>query len=195
MICSAVIVTRGNVDLGPIIQDIVPHVDELIIRIGHGGVLERWEGVLSAKHDHVYVQDDDAIVEVMGLLAAHVRRGGGFNTDPFITCNMPEWKRPEYQDGTALVGWGALVPKQVALDALIRYRIHYDMDELFKRECDRVITGLSPLHLVDVPFSHAPWADGPGRMCQKPGDPNHAAARKLIRDRIEVVRKGVRATA
>ena len=178
---SAVIVTRGDVDLGPVIAPIVPLADELIIRRGHGGVWERWEAVLSAKHDLCYVQDDDAIVDVEAMMVCSAPADR-------IVCNMPEWKRREYQDGTALVGWGAFVPKRAAESALVRYRQIFDADELFLRECDRVITGLSPLELVDVPFSHAPWANGPGRMCTRAGDPAHAFARLSIRNRIETIR-------
>lgn len=188
---SAVIVTRGNVDLGPVIAPIVPLADELVIRQGHEGVWERWEAVLAAKHDLVYTQDDDAIVE---LDSFKVRPTQGIFEE--ITCNMPAWKRPEYQDGTALVGWGAFVPKMVAALALANYRAHFrEIDALTRREADRVVTGLSKLNLVDVPFSHAPWAHGPGRMCSAAGDPAHAAARGAIRARIQVVRAALRARA
>lgn len=179
---SAVIVTRGDVDLGPVIAPIVPLADELIIRRGHNGVWERWEAILGAKHDLCFTCDDDAIIDVQWFLSA-------FPPQPDeIFCNMPEWKRGEYQDGTALVGWGAFVPKRLALAALTKYRRVFPEDDLFRRECDRVITGLSPLHLVDVPFQHAPWAHGANRMCAKAGDPKHAAARVSIRTRIETVR-------
>ena len=40
---SAVIVTRGDVDLGPCLSSI--DADEVVIRKGHGGVWERWEAV------------------------------------------------------------------------------------------------------------------------------------------------------
>jgi hypothetical protein len=185
---SAVIVTRGDVDLGPIVAPIVPLADELVIRRGVGGVWERWEAILAAKHEIVYTQDDDAIVDV-GLLKAWPPDGQR------IRCNMPADRRPEYQDGTALVGWGAFVPKALALAALISYRRLYDLDDLGRREADRIVTGLSPLELVDVPFSHAPWANGPGRMCSRAGDEAHGAARAAIRARIQTVRASVRSRA
>jgi hypothetical protein len=178
---SAVIVTRGNVDLGPVLDPIVPLADEIVIRRGHGGVWERWEAILAAKHELVYTQDDDAVVDLEAFKVWP-------NCLEVITCNMPADRRAEYQDGTALVGWGAFVPKAVALAALIRYRQHFDTDALFRREADRVVTGLSRLELVDVPFKHLPWANGAGRMCAAAGDPAHAAARAAIRERIQVVR-------
>ena len=183
---SAVIVTRGDVDLGPIVAPIVPLADELVIRRGHRGVWERWEAILSAKHELVYTQDDDAIVELYSLVVA--RSPESLRLDR-IVCNMPGWKRVEYQDGTALVGWGAFVPKRLVAEALARYRRHFDDDDLFRRECDRVITGLSMLELVDVPFSNAPWANGPGRMCSAAGDPIHARARAEITARIKTIRE------
>ena len=189
---SAVIVTRGDVDLGPVIAPIVPLADELVIRRGHNGVWERWEAILAAKHDIVYTQDDDAIVDMEIMLARSLEKvdhpAGTILMPDALVCNMPEWKRGEYQDGTALVGWGAFAPKRLVKAALVKYRAVFNPDELFLRECDRVITGLSPLHLVDVPFHHAPWANGPNRMCAKAGDPKHAAARHSIRTRIESIR-------
>ncbi len=175
---SAVIVTRGDVDLGPVLTPIVPRADEIVIRRGNGGVFERWEAILAARYDLVYTQDDDCVVD---LEAFKVRLSE-------MTCNMPGWKRPEYQDGTALVGWGAFIPKAVARVALARYDSMFYRDELFMRECDRVFTGISKLELIDVPFENMPWANGPGRMCSKPGDPVHAAARAEIRKRVEAIR-------
>jgi hypothetical protein len=198
---SAVIVTRGDVDLGPIIVPIVPLADELIIVRGHGGVWERWEAILAAKHEVVYTQDDDAIVDLEAMIGAI---GSDANLlreylEPWrpdsLWCNMPGWKRGEYQDGTALVGWGAFVTNRLVAEALARYRRHFDDDELFRRESDRVITGLSNLELVDVPFQHAPWAHGPGRMCSRAGDEQHGAARAAIRARIQIVRAADRSRA
>jgi uncharacterized membrane protein YgcG len=73
---SAVIVTRGNVDLGPVLAPIVPFADEIVIRRGHGGVWERWEAILAAKHELVYTQDDDAVVDLEAYEGvADCRRG------------------------------------------------------------------------------------------------------------------------
>jgi hypothetical protein len=174
---SAVIVTRGNVDLGPALSAI--DADEIIIRRGHGGVWERWCAVLEARHDVVYTQDDDAAVDFDAVMAAY---------DPkFMTCNMPMDRRREYQDGIALVGWGAAFHQQLAIRAIRRYRRVFpdSPDPLFLRECDRVITGLSPLKLIDIPFAHLPHAFGKDRMGAQL---EHGAALKEIRQRIYQVR-------
>lgn len=180
---SAVIVTRGDVDLGSVLAPILscPEVDEVIIRRGHGGVLERWEAAAQASCDVVYTQDDDAIVDVKVVLAAY--QWGK------VACNMPTDRRPEYPDGIALVGWGSVFDKNsvtLSVTAFPRYRTHFpNDDDLFRREADRVFTGLSPLKLIDVPFRHLPYAHGNDRMGRRP---EHGASMKAIRERIYQVR-------
>lgn len=173
---SAVIVTRGDVDLGPCLAGI--EADEITIVRGHMGVWERWEAVLSAKHRIVYTQDDDCVVDFTAV-AAEYEPGK-------IVCNMPGWKRPEYPDAIALVGWGAVMDRALVGLAIGRYAQRFEwMDALTRREADRVITGLSPLKLIDAPFVHLPHASGPGRMSS---EKEHLARLREIRERIAVVR-------
>lgn len=172
---SAVILTRGNVDLGPCLYSI--DADEVVIRRGHGGVWERWEAAMSAKHDVVYVQDDDCVVDYASVVDAY---------DPAkVVCNMRLDRRPEYRDGIALVGWGCVFHK-IALGAFAQYWLRFADDELFLREADRVFTGLNPLLLIDVPVTHLPVAFGADRMGR---EARHGDDLKEIRRRIYEVRK------
>lgn len=173
---SAIIVTRGDVDLGPCLSSI--DADEIVIRRGHGGVRERWEAALKAKHDVIYVQDDDCIVDFAGVVAAY---------DPeVVTCNMLTSHRSDYPDGIALVGWGAVFHRK-KVEVLNRYGRAVGLDELFNREADRVFTGLNALKLIDLGVTHLPQAHGADRMGR---EARHAEDLAEIRRRIQKVRNG-----
>ncbi len=191
---SAVIVTRGDVDLSPILSTL-RDADEIVIRKGHEGVWERWEAALEAAHEIVYTQDDDCVVNVDEVMAAALTHRAELvravpATAQYIpsamVCNMPAWKRYEYPDDIALVGWGACFHKAHVRKALVEYRSAFEPDALFRRECDRVITGISPLQLIDVPFSHLPYAEGEERLGKQK---EHGECLRQIRERIYAIRK------
>jgi hypothetical protein len=172
---SAVIVTRGDVDLGPVLSSI--DADEVIIRRGHDGIWERWEAAQSAKHHVIYTQDDDAVVDFPAVIQEY---------DPErVTCNMPLDRRPGYPDAIALVGWGCVFDRP-ALEAFTRYRKYFPNDHLFRREADRVFTGLNRLKLIEIPFEHLPIAFERQRMGAQP---EHGACLHAIRQRIYHVRQ------
>lgn len=173
---SAIIVTRGNVDIGPCLRTI--DADEIIIRRGDGGVWERFDAAFSAKHPVIYTQDDDCIVHARKVIAAYDKE--------VVTCNMPAWKRYEYPDNIALVGWGAVFHRS-ALAAFARYRQKWEADSIFRREADRVFTGLNECKLIDVPFTNLPWAEGKDRMGAQT---IHGECLAEIRRRIYAVRNG-----
>jgi hypothetical protein len=172
---SAIIVTRGDVELGPCLSSL--DADEVIIRRGHGGVWERWEAAMSARHDVVYVQDDDCVVDFAGVIAAY--------DEARVTCNMLTSHRSDYRDDIALVGWGCVFHK-VMLSSFGQYLMRFPEDELFLREADRVFTGLNPLKLIDIGVTHLPYAHGAERMGR---EARHAADMREIRRRIYEVRE------
>lgn len=172
---SAIIVTRGDVDLGPCLTSI--DADEIIICRGHGGVWERYEAASRAKHDVIYTQDDDCVVEFPAVVAEYEQGR--------VVCNMPAWKRSEYPDAIALVGWGGVFHRS-ALAAFGRYFAQFpDEEGVFWREADRVFTGLNPLKLIDVPFMNLPSATAPDRLGAQA---EHGQMLQEIRRRIGVVR-------
>ena len=150
---SAIVVTRGDVDLAECLPKI--KADEMVTPRGRRGVWARWEAAAHVKHDVIYVQDDDAVVDFRGVVEAY---------DPSaVVCNMPMGHRPNYPDGIALVGWGTVFHRSM-LSAFDRYKERFPMDKLFRREADRVFTGLNPCKLIEVPFRHLPVAFGSDRM-------------------------------
>lgn len=168
---SAVIVTRGDVDLGPVLRSI--EADEIVIRRGHGGVWERWEAAQHAVHDVIYTQDDDCVVDFAKVV-------GGYEPGK-VLCNMLTSHRGEYPDGLALVGWGCVFHR----DAL-RVFEGWPRDEIFRREADRVFTGMNALKLIDIGVTHLPHATSGSRMGR---EGRHGADLREIRRRIYQARQ------
>lgn len=200
---SAVIVSRMNDALGEVVDAITPHVDELIIVRGVGGVWARYEAMERCRNEVIYTQDDDAVVDVPAVLR--------FYNPHFVTCNMPPSHRRDYPDSLGLVGWGAVFDRRRVdchdgdsrrpvghVDPFQRYfdwtaeialtgggRPLVYIDEVFRRECDRVFTGLSELQLIEVPFRHLARAHGADRMGR---EARHGADLQEIRRRIYAIR-------
>lgn len=192
MSITAIVVSKMDRPLGDVLDSILPHVEELIVVRGVGGVAERWDrAALAYRRDRgaiIYTQDDDAIVDVPAVLAAY--------QSGVVTCNMPADRRPEYQDKSALVGWGAIFDASLVDKALRRYwsYAHHHLpnlgivdwnDDVFRSEADRIFTGLSPLNLIDVPFQHCYAAHGKDRMGRRA---NHGEMRAKVRDRLLRIR-------
>lgn len=172
---TAVIVTRGDVDLCQCLAAI--DADEIKIVRGHGGVWERYEAALTAKHPVVYTQDDDCVVDFAAVVREY---------EPGrVVCNMPEWKQREYGDGIALVGWGAIFDRDLVGPAFARYFSRFEKDDLFRREADRVFTGLSKVKMIDAPFELMEYASDAHRLGAQP---DHMAKLAAIRERVAAVR-------
>jgi hypothetical protein len=128
----------------------------------------------------IYTQDDDCILNPASIaqLIAEYEPGT-------VTCNLPAHRRPEYTDGVALVGWGAIFDRTLT-SVFNLYLKHFPLDDLFLTECDRVFTGLNRVKLIDVPFTHLPHATDHSRMCNRP---DHWSRLAEIRRRIHIVKK------
>ena len=187
MTVSAVVVSRMDRPIAPVLASILLHVEELIVVRGHDGVWERWEAVSRCKCDVIYTQDDDAVINVPAVLAAY--------QPGLVTCNMPKDHRPDYPDDIALVGWGAVFDREMVwggnaeekwwTGAFGRYMDGGYDDPVFRRECDRVFTGLSPLKLIDVGKIDLPHAHGADRMGR---EARHGTDLAEIRRRIYAIR-------
>jgi hypothetical protein len=196
---SAVLVTRGDVDLREIIQSLrAAGIADVVI---WNNMLERDLAVYGRYHAIeqtlnrvIYVQDDDCVLApdaLTELLAAY---------EPgVVTCNVPERFRTVYPaDGTrgALVGFGAVFDRELpeaAFDAFSQaefpgMRADDWPARLFYRRCDNVFTTLTPVRMLDLPYRDLPWASGPGRMWTTPG---HAEER----DRMITLAQQVRGQA
>lgn len=195
---SAILVTRGDVEMQPVI-DSIPKDWEIVIwdngekRISRSdgfvevctdqGVFGRYAAIECASHDLIYVQDDDVIV-VDPLYIAEAWQiendatAGGLlprYTD-HVVCNMPPEFRHDFYMRHALVGFGACFERTQPQAVFERFlEAHPDCDEgWFRRCCDIVLTGLSRRLLVDVPKKDLGMASDPNRMWKQP---NHHGER------------------
>jgi hypothetical protein len=127
---SAIIVTRGDVDLGPVLDSLPTEWEIVTWNNGEGycrvlgpipgplgsqrdvpdlSVYGRYAAIEYASHDLIYVQDDDVIVSdpraiVHAWLIAANRSGMSETT---VVCNMPQEFRHSFYEEHALVGFGA----------------------------------------------------------------------------------------
>jgi len=167
---SAVIVTKGGRDLAPILKTLEPF-GEVIVWDNHerfGGVAAddakvygRYLGAKLAKHETIYVQDDDCLIAPLALLALY--------TDKMkVLCNMKPGHSasPYYQWRIKLVGFGAFFQKyMVNFDS---YLAQFPMDDFFKIECDRVFTALNVCVEAQVPVTDLDNASTPDRLWRLP---------------------------
>lgn len=171
---SAVLVTKGDVDLTPILQTLP--FDDVVIHDNSKDrdykVYGRYMAMNRAKHDIIYTQDDDAVTDPI-VICQHYKHG-------FVTANMPLDRRSFYSDGIALIGWGSVFDRY-ATEAMKPYFDRFTFDDLFMRECDRVFTALNTVNLIDVPFTNLPNATAVDRMGQ---EQRHLQDLATIRERI-----------
>jgi hypothetical protein len=183
---SAVIVTRGDVDLAPIVEAL-PAEYELVLwddrERGSQGCYGRYLAVEETTRPVVYFQDDDLI------FTAHSRLQALYQPERArMVVNMPSpWYEVCGYDrlGQALVGAGSLVPRELPFAALRFYLDRWPADDLFRDYCDVVVGMLTPHERVDLGYQVLPYASAPGRIYTTPG----ASARKAqMQERVLALR-------
>lgn len=178
---SAVLVTRGDVDLNPILKSL-PYDDVVVWDNTERPVdlkaFGRYLALYEAKHDVIFFQDDDTIFREHEPLMNSYRPGK-------IVANMPPKRQEEYPDA-ALLGWGSLFHRSLPWIAFDRYLRHYPFDDLFFRLCDHVFPCLTPCVKVNLGFIELPQARDPSRTFLQP---KYFEERDEIRARAARVRK------
>lgn len=189
---AAVLVTRGDVDLDPILESLPIEWDTIEWNNGAGAayrhpapnrywnaddvsVYGRYEAIVLTEAPVIYVQDDDVILprtSIDALLDAY---------EPgVVTCVMGEHHQRHTLD-SALVGFGAIFDRDLPERAFTRFAlsshragsIAWGTDgndrALFDRTCDVVFTALTPRKAIDVPYEYLPQASNDDRMSRQPG--------------------------
>ena len=151
------------VSRGPIDEQILKTLEgfgEVIVGRGDNGVCGRYEAVRQAKHDIIYTQDDDCVVDTYSLLAGW---------DGNFVSNMKANRAAEYAGNVTLIGWGAIFRKELT-GVLDKYTARWGTDDLFRCECDRIFTGLNTHRNVFVDVENLPNAGAADRLSS---DPKH----------------------
>jgi hypothetical protein len=165
---TAIIVTRGDVDLEPILATL-PYGEVLVWNNSTRPVDEacfgRYLAIAEASHDIIYFQDDDLIFTGHEQLLAVYEPGK-------IAANMPSpwYERTGYKDlNCAQVGAGAILDRHLPDAAINRYLSRWPKDVLFLAYCDDVVGMLTPWQRYDFGYEILPVASAPGRISTSEG--------------------------
>jgi hypothetical protein len=171
---SAIIVTRGDVELQPILTSLPEEWEKVVwdnsMEAHDLGPYGKYAAIERANHALIYVQDDDVVVSDPEAIVWESDSGG--SEYGRLVCNMPPEFRPHYPD-SAMVGFGAAFHRDLPERAFQRFfSYHATMtrdDPLFLRESCRAFTTLTPYVLVDVPKTDLPYVNDPNRLWKQPG--------------------------
>lgn len=163
---SAVIVTRGNIDLGPILESL-PYEDIVVWdnskRPIDLKILGRYHAALEAKNEIVYFQDDDIVFTAHDELLAAYEPG-------VIVANMNQsWVDACGYHDMVMLGAGSVCDKSLLWPALERYLSVHPRDEDFMLETDFIVGTLVPGKKVDLGYELRSFADDADRLYQQPG--------------------------
>jgi tetratricopeptide (TPR) repeat protein len=159
---SAVIVTRGNVDLMPILETI-PFKDIVIWnnaeREHDYKVFGRYAAIPEAKNPVIYWQDDDVIFTAFDELLAAYEPGR-------VVVNMDQaWiDGAGYQDSPALMGAGSLCDAQLPAQIFAQYLAVHPFDDDLLVEADFAFGTLAPWKRVDLGYQVRTFSDDADRL-------------------------------
>lgn len=182
---TAILVTRGDVDLGEIFDSLAQHNirtslvwnnSKTLFDLGPFGQYIKTHD----SHDAIlYFQDDDCVTDASAIVTAW---------EPGkIVCNMPAEFRPGYENQPdKLMGFGSCFELSLIRPTFDRYFRHFPIDPVLLREPNRIFTGLNQdrLKLVDVPKLDLPWATAPNRLYRHP---DHLMIATVARDRVKLI--------
>lgn len=177
---TAVIPTRGDVDMHQIRASLEPFGEVIIWNNRHGldrQVYSRFMAAMGAHNRVIYTQDDDCVVDWRPILDAY---------EPgLVVCNMPEDRRAFYNDGMNLIGWGSVWDRPLA-GVLGDYLQRFPYDDFFLRVPDRIFTKLNKCKLVDAPFKHLDHAYAADRMGGKVNQARNLEDIAEVRRRLKI---------
>ena len=170
---SAVIPTRGDVDLSPIVESLrrFPAIKEIMFEIGNTPY-NRYLGAARARFPIVYTQDDDCVTDIGPILE---------NYRPGVIVNaMTPSHAQAYRGEETLIGLGAIFDR-----SMVQVLDEWEKDELFLREADRIFATINPHFTVFPEIRTLPCAHNANRYYRQP---EHGASHVAIRERINARR-------
>jgi glycosyl transferase family 2 len=178
---SAVIVTRGDVDLDPILETL-PYQDVVVwdnrFEVDQK-ILGRYMALEQCAHEIVYFQDDDVIFTAHDQLLAAYEPGR-------IVANMDDpWVQACGYHDMVLLGAGSIADRNLFWPALNRYLDEHPRDDDFLLECDFIVGTMVPWKRVDLGYTPREFADDADRLYRQPWQ---AEAKKRVRERARALR-------
>ncbi len=126
---TAVLTTRGDVNLQPII-DTLPYGEVLVWdktkRPHDYGVFSRYVALSEVRTPLVYFQDDDCLCRSHDLLLEAWEPGH------VVGNARPDATRLARFHDTTLLGWGAIFDVELPSIAFAKYSLHYPIDDRFR---------------------------------------------------------------
>lgn len=167
---TASIVTRGDVDLAPVLATLRPFFSDIVIWdnswMGDMKVYGRYCAIDRAEHPFIYTQDDDCLVQAEKLLSLY--------QPGQLLVNVPE------DEERAWLGWGSIFPSEMPSMFFQMYLEHYPLDDIFMRWADVIFSEMALPTRVDVGHFDLPHAFAENRMNQQP---DHESSQAVVRQR------------
>jgi hypothetical protein len=175
----AVIPTRGDVDLGLIVDRLrtYPAIGEIRFVIGNTP-FNRYLSMQECGADVFYTQDDDCVTDIQPLLDEY--------EPPFVVNAMTPGHAAQYKGRQTLIGFGALFHR-ANLSCFTDYP--WEKDALFLRESDRIFGTVNEHKTVYPKIEVLQQAYNDNRLWKQP---DHVPARFAMEERIFQV-TGIRA--
>jgi len=172
---SAVIVTKGDVDLTPVLESLLI-LGEVIVWDNSRSVRDqktygRVLGAARARHPIIYSQDDD-IVHTPDSLARIV---DAYQEGILTGCMWPEWSAgakeqgiPNGYDDLVFPGSGSISDDWLWGNAVNQYLAEWPHDDFFRLWSDTIIGIIAPTKQLDIRFEILPCAEDENRMANLP---------------------------
>jgi hypothetical protein len=161
---TACLVTRGDVDLAPILATFPDYADVIVWGPDREEfhVMGRYLAMAEATTDVIYTQDDDCIFRHHEELLALYEPGR-------IVSTYGHGDTPDGYDDMALVHGGAIMDRVLPAIAFNRYLDRWPRDEGLLREADMINGTITPHTHTDLPYEiRMEIATRPNRMVNQP---------------------------
>lgn len=172
---TAVICTRGDVDLTPVLDSLI--FDSVVIwnnamaprdEMTYGRAL----AAASAEHAVCWSQDDD----IVHTPENQQRIIDQYTPGVLTGCMWPEWSDGARRQGIehgyddlVFCGSGAVYDRDLPMRTAARYLEHYVLDDFFRLWCDTIVGVIAPTRQLDIRFDALPCAEAENRMANMPG--------------------------